>query len=306
MCNLVAYNSFMNEMIFIFALAALGSVVALLGGVFFLFSKKWSDFLATYSVPFAAGVLLSVSLVGLLPEALHMMGEEAFTVVLFSFLAAYLFEHFVFDIHHHEGHTHSVVKRSIPLVIVGDTIHNFIDGVAIAATYFASPGLGIITTLSTFLHEVPHEIGDFGILLKAGWKRKKIFLVNFLSASATFLGAGFVLFLSPSETVSGFLLAVAAGLFLYLGASDFLPHIHEGQKNNKNGIVALILGVAIMLFSFTAVPHSHDGEHMGDEHETDESIDYLEDEHLDENDGHEMEKGNTNNNSTERHQGNDH
>jgi zinc and cadmium transporter len=149
------------------------------------------------------------------------------------------------------------------LVIVGDTIHNFIDGVAIAASFLINPGLGLITAVSTFLHEVPHEIGDFGILLKAGWQRSHIFLVNLISASFSILGAILVVFVIPSEYLLGLLLAVAAGLFLYLGSSDFLPHADEGLTKNK-AMASLLVGTTIMLSVFWLIPHSHP---EGDDHQ---------------------------------------
>jgi zinc and cadmium transporter len=249
----------MSDLINVLGLAFLGSVLALVGGVAFLLKKDWSEWLSSYSVPFAAGVLLTISLLGLLPEAVDMYGEGAFGVALLTFLVAYLFEHFFFCIHHHDHDCkHGLrYKAAIPMVIVGDTIHNFIDGVAIAATYMVSPGLGLVTTISTFLHEVPHEIGDFGILLGAGWRRKKILLVNVLSALATIVGALVVWFWIEDPALIGMLLAVSAGLFLYLGASDFLPNIHQGKISEKKAIAALIIGVLVMFLTIKLTPHSH-------------------------------------------------
>lgn len=251
----------MSELSNILVLAFMGSVVALGGGVVFLVKRNWSKWLAAYSVPFAAGVLLTTALIGLLPEALHMMGEAALRVTLAAFIGAYLFEHFLFGLHHHEEGCHGKhYETAIPLVIIGDTIHNFIDGVAIAATYMASPGLGVVTTLSTFLHEVPHEIGDFGILLKAGWRRRQIMLVNLVSASFTLLGALTVYGLVQDEMVIGGMLAVAAGMFLYLGASDFLPQIGVGRVSERKSLVALLIGVVVMFAAMSVVPHAHEGE----------------------------------------------
>ena len=139
----------------IMLLAFIGSIVALIGGVIFLYVRPWTKFLIKYSTPFAAGVLLTVALIGLLPEAYHLIGGSAFIIVLLSFLAAYLFESLFCDLHHHhDSHRHHKQARSGSawLVVVGDTTHNFIDGVAIAAAYLTNPGLGIITTISTFLH----------------------------------------------------------------------------------------------------------------------------------------------------------
>ena len=246
----------MSDLTAIVLLALLGSVVALLGGVIFLAVKSWSMVLAKYSVPFAAGVLLTVAMVGLLPEAVHEAGEGVFLVALISFLAAYFFEQVFFSLHHHDhGNGKQNFRGSVGLVIVGDTIHNLIDGVAIAASYLVNPGLGLVTALSTFLHEVPHEMGDFGILLKAGWKRRNVFIVNIISALFTVVGALGVYFWVTDEGIVGNLLAVAAGLFLYLGASDFLPEADRDLSKGK-ALTALLTGVGLMLVTLLIVPHS--------------------------------------------------
>lgn len=259
----------MSEVIHLFLLALLGSVIALVGGVVFLFSRPLSQTLEKYSIPFAAGVLITVSMLGLLPEAVDALGEDAFLISLIAFLLAFLLDHAIVHLHHHTHKEHRETESSVPLVILGDTIHNFIDGVAIAASFMVAPGLGLITALSTLLHEVPHEIGDFGILLRAKWKRKDILIVNIISASVTIVGAFFVYFFASGEGSIGILLAVSAGLFLYLGASDFLPQVGEDKKGLMKNIVPLIAGVSIMLITLMAVPHSHEHEE-GEEHHIEE------------------------------------
>lgn len=248
----------MPELVNLFLLAFLGSIIALLGGVIFLFKESWSKFLSQNSVPFAAGVLITVSILGLLPEAVDLIGENTFLIVLITFFAVYLFENLFFEVHHHDEHQHSrSYKSAVPLVIVGDTIHNFIDGVAIGASFLVNPGLGLVTAISTFLHEVPHEIGDFGILLKAAWKRRDIIVINVISASATIVGA-FTLFAFPENpALLGILLAISAGMFLYLGASDFLPHIEKPEGGKLKAILPLVLGVVIMVATLVSIPHSH-------------------------------------------------
>ncbi len=259
----------MNEVLNLFLLAFLGSIIALFGGVVFLYSKRLSAVLQKHSVPFAAGVLITVSLVALLPEAIDHIGENALIVILLSFFGAYLFEHYLIDIHHHDDdddhrhHTHA--KTAVPLVVIGDTIHNFIDGVAIAASFFVSPGLGLIAALSTFLHEIPHEIGDFGILLKAGYKKTNVLLINLFSASATIVGAFVTYFFFENESFIGIMLAVSSGIFLYLGAIDFLPHITQGYEKRSKSLIPLVLGIAIMLASVFLIPHSHENGHDNEE-----------------------------------------
>ncbi len=248
------------ESINLLSQALLGSVIALFGGVIFLYNRKLSSVLEKYSVPFAAGVLVTVSILGLIPEAEHMLGESTYWIVLVSFLGVYIFEHLFFGIHHHgeeDGHAHEIKKSSVGLVIFGDTIHNFIDGVAIGAGFLINPNLGWVTAFSTFLHEVPHEIGDFGILLKAGWTRSKILVVNIISALMTVVGAFTVYFFSHSETLNGTLMAISAGVFLYLGASDFLPKIKDQNNSKLKSILPLIIGAGIIMVTILLLPHEH-------------------------------------------------
>ena len=237
-------------------LASIGSLAGLAGGVVFLVKKDWARVLCRYAIPFAAGVLLSVSILHLIPESVEMVGEKAFFFVLGAFLFSFFFEQFFAHLHHHEERHHTMEKTAVPLVIFGDTVHNFIDGVAIAAAYLTDPVFGLIVTLATFLHETPHEIGDFGILISAGWSRRKTFLANFFSAMATFPGAIMVLFFaSDLDSKIGPLLAISAGIFLYLGASDFLPQLEEETRKGQSWkkFTALLLGVLIMS-AFTFIP----------------------------------------------------
>jgi zinc and cadmium transporter len=261
-----------SDLINIILLSLLGSVIALSGGILFLSLQKFSKVLSKYSIPFASGVLITVSFLGLIPESFHLIGETAFVVMLVSFLGSYFFEMFACDLHHHDNHSchhhhdgHHHSEGSVPLLIVGDTIHNFIDGVAIAAAYLVNPGLGLITAFSTFLHEVPHEIGDFGILLKKGYSKKNIILINLFSASFTVVGAILIYYFGSDTPLPGYLLAVAAGMFIYLGASDFLPKAHE-DIDKKKAVGMLLIGAAVMYLSLSIVPHEHTDGAQEDEH----------------------------------------
>ncbi|OGM29945.1 hypothetical protein A2630_03855 [Candidatus Woesebacteria bacterium RIFCSPHIGHO2_01_FULL_44_10] len=241
----------MVDLIQVLGLAAIGSIAGLIGGVVFLVKKNWAQTLSKVAVPFAAGVLLSVSLLHLLPEATHEMGDNAFVIVMAAFLGSFVFEHFVAHLHHHSERGRTSLKSAAPLVIFGDTVHNFIDGVAIASAFLVEPTFGLIVALATFLHETPHEIGDFGILVSAGWSRVRAFWTNFFSALATFPGALVTLFLigERGEAAVAPLLAISAGIFLYLGASDFLPEIHDHDTSHKiewQSLVFLFLGVVVM------------------------------------------------------------
>lgn len=274
----------MNTFLPITLLVLFGSLVALVGGILCLSIKPLARFLTRYAASFASGVMLTVALVGLLPEAVHELGETAFVVALLAFLATYIFEHFVFALHHHEDDSHHAHHTSaVPLVVVGDTIHNLIDGAAIAAAYLAHPGLGFTMALSTFLHEVPHEMADFGVLLQAKWSKRRIIVVNVVSALAAFVGAYAVLATAQVLDVVGYLLAISSGLFLYLAASDFLPKPGQHVSHQK-AVGIMITGVVIMLAALNALPHSHHHEEAATDHEHEE---HHEHDHEDEDHHHE-------------------
>ena len=249
-----------TSLIMLLLLALLGSVAGLVGGVVFLVKRDWARVLSIYAVPFAAGVLLSVSVLQLIPEAVEEIGNRGFLYVLLAFLAAFVFEKYFASLHHHEerGHDSTLQKSTIPLVLLGDTIHNFIDGVAIGAAYVTNPSFGMVVALSTFLHETPHEIGDFGVLVARGWSRKKTFMANFYSSLATIPGALLVYFFIPqgAQGKTAILLAIAAGIFLYLGASDFLPEIgeHDSRSRTFFKVLLVLIGVFSIYFLSLALP----------------------------------------------------
>jgi zinc and cadmium transporter len=245
--------AFLNLLVLTF----IGSIAGLIGGIIFLFNRLWARALAAFAVPFAAGVLLSVSFLDLLPEAVGEIGGKAFSIILAVFVVLFLVEKFLFHLHHHNGEGHDK-KDIVPLVIFGDTVHNLLDGLAIGASFLVSPGLGIIVALATFLHETPHEIADFGILLSAGWSRKSAFLANFFSALATFPGAIFAYFYSGGiNSLSGILVAVAAGFFLYVSATDFLPETKKApEASTLKGVSFLMLGIVLIIFLGVLLPHA--------------------------------------------------
>jgi len=242
----------MQELPLLVIYTFIGSIAGLVGGFILLFRERWAKGLASVSVPLAAGVLLALSLLDLLPEAVEAAGETAFSVILIVFVVLFLVERFLFYLHHHQedgemhtGHSHTHGQTTIPLIIFGDTIHNFLDGVVIGASFLVSPSLAMIVSFSTFLHETPHEVADFGILLAKGWSRKKVFLANFLSALATFPGAFLTYFYAEKvEEGMGILLALAAGFFLYVATTDFLPEAtHAPRKFLFRQAIFMIIGI---------------------------------------------------------------
>lgn len=232
----------------------LGSIGALIGGALLLSREKLALKVSHFLASFAAGVLLGSAFFDLLPEALEeseKTGTNIFFWTLIGIVLFFLIERFIHWFHHHEEyHEHKKESKStLPLIIIGDTMHNFVDGIVIAATFMASPPLGMITALAVFAHEVPQEIGDFGLMLHKGLSKKKIILVNLFSASVSFIGA---LITYMIGNVFGayipIFLAVTAGLFIYIAASDLIPEIHY-EKRRWAAVVEtglLLLGIFLI------------------------------------------------------------
>lgn len=242
----------MTNIVFLLVLSTIGSIAGLVGGVILLVKKEWAKNLASVAVPLAAGVLLALSLLDLLPEAVEEYGEGTFTVILVVFVILFLIERFLFYLHHHvedsrihAGHSHAIGETIVPLIIFGDTIHNFLDGVVIGASFLVNPSLAVLVSFSTFLHETPHEVADFGILLAKGWNRSRAFFTNFFSALATFPGALLTYFFAEKiEEGVGILLALAAGFFLYVATTDFLPEAtHAPRRYLGRQAIFLIIGI---------------------------------------------------------------
>ena len=201
-------------------------------------------------VSFAAGALLGDVFIHLLPE----LSEDGF-LLSYSFIIlggigfSFVVEKFIHWRHCHlpttKEHTHPVAAMNL----IGDGVHNFIDGVIIGASYLVSIPAGLATTLAVFLHEIPQEIGDFGVLLHAGYTRKKALLMNFLLALTSVLGAALVFFIGTLEGIVPFLIAFAAGNFIYIAGSDLIPELHKeiGLRSAFYQFIALVVGALVMV-----------------------------------------------------------
>lgn len=222
-------------------------------GILTIFSKKLqSQNYASGFVSFAAGVMLSAALLDVLPEALELHPEPDLFLAIFGGILVFFFlERFVLWFHHHHG-DHGT-KPSAVLVLVGDAIHNLLDGLAITAAFLVSPVLGLTTTLAIAAHEIPQEIADFSILTAGGMSRTKALLWNFFSALTSLVGAvlGYF-FLRNLEEYIWIFLAFTGGMFLYIASSDLIPELHQDFKKDRRWqqTVPFILGIVI-LFALT-------------------------------------------------------
>lgn len=229
----------------------IGGVFSLIGGVLLLSRKKSAQALARYATPFAAGALLAAAFFDLLPEALHQLtAESAARWVLVGLILFFLLEHFLHWFHHH--HEHRGQGTPAPLVIIGDSIHNLLDGVAIGAAFLINVPTGIVTAVAVAAHEIPQEIGDFGLLLKFGYGRRKVVLINVLSALMSTVGAVVTFWIgSEADLPVAVLLAITSGMFIYIAASDLIPTIHEESKKKIGHLAAALLLLGILVVAVT-------------------------------------------------------
>jgi len=240
------------------------SFISLIGISFFLFFKK-NDKIIFYWISFAAGVILGSVFLRMLPEITHeesISNLKLYTFVLTGIISYFLIEKFLRWVHCHketnELHVHPVGIMNL----FGDGIHNFLDGVAIGISYHINIHIGILTTLMIILHEVPQEIGDFGMLLYAGFTQRKALFWNFISALSAVIGSigGYIFGNFMSHSTILIIMAFVGGGFLYIAMSDIVPELHKTNTTKEALIqtITILLGIGIIaLFSYFAVPHLH-------------------------------------------------
>lgn len=257
----------MSILVPILIAAFLGGVGSLAGGVLLLFHKKLAESIPHVLVPFAAGALLSTAFFDLIPEAVdhgQKLGQETdvFFWVLIGIFFFYLLDRSIHWFQYHRTVQKGVHKAAtVPLIILGDSVHNFIDGVAIAVTFLINPALGVVTTLATAAHELPQEIGDFAVLLHEGLSRKKVFLYNFLSALLSIAGALLTVLIGGHaiELLLSVALPITAGFFVYIALAKLLPEIHHEEKKGYAiwETVSLFFGAGLIWLAITLLEHGN-------------------------------------------------
>jgi zinc and cadmium transporter len=234
----------------VLAFSVIGGVFSLIGGLLLLKNDRWVNQNTLIIVSWAAGVLLSVAFLDLMPEAVE-MGLAAgfdlhslFIAALLAVIGFFIFERsFVWFHHHHELQFAPPVNA---MLIFGDSVHNFIDGVIIGAAFLVSIPTGVATALAVGAHEIPQEIADFGVLLKSGMARLKVVLLNLFSALMTLVGSlGVLLFSRQITAVIPYLLAFAAGMFTYIACSDLIPELHHAKSRSVavKQLISFLIGI---------------------------------------------------------------
>lgn len=225
------------------------SLISLIGIVSLGVRQERLERILFYLVSFSAGALLGDAFIHLLPEimggdaALRNGGYVLAGIVLFFALER------IFLWHHAHGPHKEEIHAVVYLTIVGDALHNFLDGVAIAASFLAGIPIGIATTIAVIFHEIPQEIGQFAILVHGGWSRKKALAYNFFSALAAIVGALAVLFFAKSFTEApALLLGLGAAGFIYVAMSDLIPELQKESRLRQSvlQLVWMLAGIGVM------------------------------------------------------------
>jgi zinc and cadmium transporter len=249
----------LTPVVFSLASVVLVSLVSLVGLLTISLNERRLRQLATIFVSFAVGALLGDAFIHLIPEAFAEGASSGKPLVssLFVLAGMMLFfavekllrhRHGVLHAHHHGP---SIERPELAAInVFGDAIHNFIDGVLIGASYLAGPTLGVSTTVAVLLHEIPQELGDFGILVHSGLSVRKAVLVNLASASMAVVGAIVALLVGSAarETVFAALLPMTAGGFVYLAAADLIPELQHDRSLRALAVQGSLIagGIAVM------------------------------------------------------------
>ena len=242
----------MNEVWFYSILSVvIVSLVSLIG--IFALSIKVEKLkrILIFFLAFSAGALMGGAFIHLLPEIINEagFGLNVALYVLSGILLFFILEKVIHWQHCHMPITKNHIHPFAKMNLLGDSLHNFIDGLIIAASYMINVPTGIATTIAVVVHEIPQEIGDFGVLLHGGYTKGKALLLNFGTALLAVLGAIVALLMGSIDGIEVVLTGIAAGGFIYIAGSDLIPELHKETAISKSfgQIVAFILGILVMV-----------------------------------------------------------
>lgn len=254
----------MSLLIWIILFCLFGGVLSVIAAAtFLLFPDRTQERLLPHAVSFAIGAMLGAAFLGLLPHAVtganalefHQLGMT----VLIGILVFFVLEKMVVWRHCHahdcEAHAPTEAHRrqaTGTLILIGDGIHNMVDGVLIAAAFLTDLHLGIVTSLAVAAHEIPQEVGDFAVLLHSGLKRSRAFLFNILTSMTTVIGGVAAYFwLAHSLNLVPYVIAIAASSFIYIAVADLIPGLHQrvGAKATLQQITLILSGMCMIYFA---------------------------------------------------------
>ncbi|MBN2087355.1 ZIP family metal transporter [Candidatus Peregrinibacteria bacterium] len=249
------------------------SLISFVGLLIIVFKQKDLKKFLLFMVSFAAGAMLGDVFIHLLPELIESGEFDMFSSVyiLGGIILFFIIEKIIHWRHCHLSATKDHIHPLAFMNLVGESVHNFIDGVLIAGSFMLSIPVGIATSIAVILHEIPQEMGDFGILLHSGMKVKKALLLNFLVALTAVLGALSILLIGLDQhQVIGSVIPITIGGFLYIANTDLIPELHKDVKisNSIIQLISFLIGVAIM-FAILYLPfhgHAHEDVDAGVNH----------------------------------------
>ena len=228
------------------------SLIAFIGVFTLSLNEKLLKRILLALVSLSAGALMGGAFIHLLPESVEKYGSEMILYTIVGFVLFFVIEKVLFWRHCHDGKCDVHTFRYMNLI--GDAIHNLIDGLILAASFVVSLGLGVSATIAIAFHEIPQEIGDFGVLVYGGYSRRKALTLNFAVALTAVVGGVVGYFISGLvENVVGFLLPFAAGGFIYIAATDLVPEIKKEVDLKKSITTLLVFAVGIALMWLTKV-----------------------------------------------------
>lgn len=232
------------------------SLISLVGILTFLFKESRLNKLIVSLIGFSAGALIAGAFMHLLPEALETTENRmVFSFVIVGFVSFFIMEKYFYWRHCHNGVCD--VHAFTYLNLVGDGIHNFVDGLVIGASFIVDVHFGLVTTLVIILHEIPQEMGDFGVLVYGGFSRKKALYFNFVIALTCVAGA-IIGYLSSSDShFSAFLLPFTAGGFIYIASCDLVPELHKQPDGKKSAYSLLAFIGGILFVTLSRLIHAH-------------------------------------------------
>jgi len=241
-----------TEIFYTLASVVLVSLFSLVGIVLLLLKERILSYVIILLVSFSSGSLFGDAFIHLLPET---VAEHGFTVWVSIFILCGIAGSFVVEKIIHWRHVHYPEQAEMEafayMNLLGDAVHNLLDGVVIAAAYAVDIRVGVATTIAILFHEIPQEMGDFGVLIQGGVSRKRALFFNFVTALTALAGAVVtILLINLVDQVIVFLIPFSAGTFIYIAGSDLIPQLHK-EKAVRNSLLQLLffsLGIAIMVF----------------------------------------------------------
>jgi len=242
----------MTPLLYAIISAFIVSLLAFLGLTVLALKDKLLSKILIYLVSFSAGGLIGGAFFHLLPESVEGADNVLllFVYVIIGFIFFFLTEKILRWHHCHDGKCDEPQKHLGYINLIGDAVHNLIDGLIIISAFMVNPGLGMAVTLSIIFHEIPQELGDFGVLLYSGMKKSKALIMNYSVAFLTVVGVliGYLL-INYVGSVNSFLVPAAAGGFIYIAASDLIPELHK-ETGTKNSIISILIFVVALIFMY--------------------------------------------------------